>query len=250
MREFTLAVTRYCDFEDGEATDSYPMYSWDEGVAFVTGRMNRYGSDNEEKRLNGALLMNTATKREANFEPDSPTSQYIAESVNGGATILQEGNPPTKTAQRCSELQALVAEMQQKFIVPNLQGIEKYAYNYKKNGEGAKEAGELFAFSVLAVPQIYACNQDAGQFVWDNVWILADEIMKDGYKAVYGAIESQFDCLGISCADMGNGPGDAPPCGDPSYKKAYEGDMGNSAGSLSVSLGLSVAVVVAWFFAI
>ncbi|GMH95400.1 hypothetical protein TrVE_jg2489 [Triparma verrucosa] len=250
MREFTLAVTRYCDFEDGEATDSYPMYSWDEGVAFVTGRMNRYGSDNEEKRLNGALLMNTATKREANFEPDSPTSQYIAESVNGGAMTLQEGNPPTKTAQRCSELQALVAEMQQKFIVPNLQGIEKYAYNYKENGEGAKEAGELFAFSVLAVPQIYACNQDAGQFVWDNVWILADEIMKDGYKAVYGAIESQFDCLGISCADMGNGPGDAPPCGDPSYKKAYEGDMGNSAGSLSVSLGLSVAVVVAWFFAI
>jgi len=250
MREFTLAVTRYCDFEEGEQTDSYPMYSWDEGVAFVTGRMNRYGSDNLKKRSNGALLMNTATKREANFKPESPTSQYIAMSVNEGAMILQEGNPPTKTAQRCSELQALVVEMQQKFIVPNLQGIEKYAYNYKENGEGAKEAGELFAFSVLAVPQIYACNQEAGQFVWDNVWILADEIMKDGYKAVYGAIESQFDCLGITCADMGNGPGDAPDCGDPSYKKAYEGDMGNSAGSLSVSLGLSVAVVVAWFFAI
>jgi len=253
MREFTLAATRYCETPttNGNSVGDYPLFSWDEGVVFSTGRMNRYGDTDAEKRANGILLLNTATKRENEFNPNRSTVDYIQEAVNEGKTILEGQEYLPVDSAKCAALEALVEKMQDRFIVPLLQGIEKYAYNVDVvSSAGAKEKGELFAFSVLAVPQIWACDTDAGDFIWDNVWILGEDIMSGGYKAVYGAIESQFDCLGITCADVGNRGQDAPVCNSPEYAAAYKNAMrlggGGGAGStLSVSFALSVAVGVA-----
>jgi len=198
MREFTLAATRYCETPttNGNSVGDYPLFSWDEGVVFSTGRMNRYGDTDAEKLANGILLLNTATKRENEFNPNRSTVDYIQEAVNEGKTILEGQEYLPVDSAKCAALEALVEKMQDRFIVPLLQGIEKYAYNVDVvSSAGAKEKGELFAFSVLAVPQIWACDTDAGDFIWDNVWILGEDIMSGGYKAVYGAIESQFDCL-------------------------------------------------------
>ena len=100
------------------------------------------------------------------------------------------------------------------------QGLLKYAWKADPvngnscNGEAgnnaatvaadcAKSWAEGWAFSAAVLPQIAQCDAGAATTIRDNLDVANAEPMKDGVAAVKAAIEGVYDCLGITCTDVG-----------------------------------------------
>ena len=58
-------------------------------------------------------------------------------------------------------------------------------------------------FGSAGVSMTRSCDVPAATTIKDNLDIAAAAPMKDGFAAVKTAIESVYDCLGISCTDVG-----------------------------------------------
>merc|ERR1711965_353341 len=68
----------------------------------------------------------------------------------------------------------------------------------------AKSWAEGWAFAAAVLPQVHQCDATAATTIKDNLNIeAAAGPMKDGVAAVKTAIESVYNCLGISCTDVG-----------------------------------------------
>ena len=100
------------------------------------------------------------------------------------------------------------------------QGLLKYAWKADPvngnscNGEAgnnaatvaadcAKSWAEGWAFSAAVLPQIAQCDAGAATTIRDNLDVANAEPMKDSVAAVKTAIEGVYDCLGITCTDVG-----------------------------------------------
>ena len=100
------------------------------------------------------------------------------------------------------------------------QGLLKYAWKADPvngnscNGEAgnnaatvaadcAKSWAEGWAFSAAVLPQIAQCDAGAATTIRDNLDVANAEPMKDGVAAVKAAVESTYQCMGISCTDVG-----------------------------------------------
>ena len=67
----------------------------------------------------------------------------------------------------------------------------------------AKSWAEGWAFSAAVLPQIAQCDAGAATTIRDNLDVANAEPMKDGVAAVKAAVESTYQCMGISCTDVG-----------------------------------------------
>merc|ERR1711933_642209 len=85
-------------------------------------------------------------------------------------------------------------------FLPFVQGVLQYAYliEQRDNGERFKAEGAVFAAAVL--PILHDCSPEAAQIVYDNMGVGAPST---DYLAVRSALESNYDCMGIKCADIG-----------------------------------------------
>merc|ERR1719171_154968 len=110
------------------------------------------------------------------------------------------------------EFDAIVDQM----TVPLIQGMLKYAYKADpKNTFGSCEtAGENcdkawaegWAFAAAVLPRLHYCStdkNDVAKLVKANLDVAASPQMKDGFKKLKEMVESVYDCLGITCADVG-----------------------------------------------
>jgi hypothetical protein len=92
----------------------------------------------------------------------------------------------------------------------------KYAYKADpKNTLGSCEtAGENcdkawaegWAFAAAVLPRLHYCStdkNDVAKLVKANLDVAASPQMKDGFKTLKAKVESVYDCLGITCADVG-----------------------------------------------
>ena len=71
-----------------------------------------------------------------------------------------------------------------------------------------KEWAEGWAFAAAALPQIAKCDADAAQVVRNNLEVpseggKAGDQVPDGYMKVKEAVESTYECLGITCEQVG-----------------------------------------------
>ena len=105
-----------------------------------------------------------------------------------------------------------------------------------------KEAAELWAFSAAILPWVNSCDPAAASTLRANSDItVATSPMSDGYATVKEALESVYDCMGITCAQVGGlleeGTTDYisgfEPCDDGSSlsdSDSAESDIARSAG--------------------
>jgi len=87
--------------------------------------------------------------------------------------------------------------------VPLVQGALENAYKVKKLAGGSKEKAEGAAFSAAILPRIAMCNAPAAKIIMDNMNIDSSAYMSAGYVKVKEAFESTYECLGITCEDVG-----------------------------------------------
>jgi len=196
--------------------------NWDKGMAYYVG--------SQEGTTTGAstgnLLYNLAQKRCADFgtcatTTDSSTiatanKEAIAKATEGMAYFVH-------TQLSCADPQlgkifdGIVSQM----TVPLVQGMLKYAWKADpaNAGDCSADAGkaeaavssgcaqswaEGWAFAAAVLPQVHKCDASAATKIKENLDIESTAgPMTGGVKAVKDAIESVYDCLGISCTDVG-----------------------------------------------
>ncbi|KAJ8612568.1 hypothetical protein CTAYLR_007205 [Chrysophaeum taylorii] len=146
-------------------------------------------------------------------------------------------------------------------IVPLIQGALREAYEVDPEGgaegaDGTIEVAEGWAFVYPLLPLVYACDSNQAQVIYRNMFINADPILEDGYEAVKDAFESVYDCLNVTCYDVGamQTCGDENknlPCWDPCSDSGDDDDHKSDSKKKSARVVAIVVVGVAgWLFAL
>ena len=251
LHELYSAVSK-C--EVGNTGEDGAPHAWDEGWAFYAGSLA--GPDGTD---GGELSYVLADKRCGNFgtcvgdEPipswrtadDGANSDVNAKLLRLNRAGLVASMDPT----RCPELVDYTAEILKYMTVPLIQGSLRYAYRSDPNGgaeslsSDGETLAEMHAFMTAAVPRVATCDAAAAQVIADNMVIPAEltaeteqTLVPSGFAAVKAAFESVYDCLGITCADVGGLEGDTvsgfvagmEPCEDGSHRSdrgAYWDDL-------------------------
>ena len=197
--------------------------NWDKGMAYYVG--------SQEGTTTGAstgnLLYNLAQKRCEEFgtcatTTDSSTiatanKEAIAKATEGMAYFVH-----TQLSCADPQLGKLFDGIVSQMTVPLVQGMLKYAWKadpVQSGGSCASDTGkaeaavsstcaqswaEGWAFAAAVLPQVHKCDASAATKIKENLDIESTAgPMAGGVKAVKDAIESVYDCLGISCTDVG-----------------------------------------------
>ena len=196
--------------------------NWDKGMAYYVG--------SKEEKTTGAstgnLLYNLAQKRCEEFgtcatTTDSSTiatanKEAIAKATEGMAYFVH-----TQLSCADPQLDTIFRNIVSQMTVPLVQGMLKYAWKADPanagdcsadagNAEAAVSSGcaqswaEGWAFAAAVLPQVHKCDASAATKIKENLDIESTAgPMTGGVKAVKDAIESVYDCLGISCTDVG-----------------------------------------------
>merc|ERR1719265_2651041 len=174
-----------------------PVHAWDEAVAFYSGSLE--GVDGTPP---GKLLHELADKRCKNFGScvDGNTGMSkvniaILEQFTFGKNKLLAG--------KCTEAIPIKKRIVALMSIPMVQGSLRYAYKVGKLSGEAKEKAEGAAFSAAILPRVAACNADHATIISDNMKMDAATPMGAGFAAVKQAFESNYACMGITCADIG-----------------------------------------------
>jgi hypothetical protein len=191
-------------------------HAWDEGWAFYAGSLE--GVDGSGK---GAMIHTLAEKRCADFGTCKDGRVGAAMANEKHLELAKKGRIKILAGDCYSvvgEFDSIVDQM----TVPLIQGMLKYAYKADpKNTLGSCETAgdncdkswaEGWAFAAAVLPRLNYCStagNDVAKKVKDNLDVAANPQMKDGFKAVKTAVESVYDCLGITCKEVGEFQGSA-----------------------------------------
>jgi hypothetical protein len=191
-------------------------HAWDEGWAFYAGSLE--GVDGSGK---GAMIHTLAEKRCADFGTCKDGRVGAAMANEKHLELAKKGRIKILAGDCYSvvgEFDSIVDQM----TVPLIQGMLKYAFKADpKNTLGSCETSgdncdkswaEGWAFAAAVLPRLNYCStagNDVAKKVKDNLDVAANPQMKDGFKAVKTAVESVYDCLGITCKEVGEFQGSA-----------------------------------------
>jgi len=210
-----------------------PVHAWDEGVAFFTGSM-------ESK-----LVYTLGQKRCGNFKTCGTSSEELEGTAKVNYDLFQQfavgqfnllnGN--------CAAAKVNADRIVDLMAVPVIQGTMRYAYKVDRLQGAEKEAAEGAVFAAAVLPKLHACNEDHAQIVYDNMMVGATST---SFVDVKTAFESNYECLGITCADVGGLHNDATmtfyddaePCVDKS-----NADSSTKASPIAIGLGSAGAAV-------
>jgi len=240
------------EFSDSFSSDS-PQYNavhaWDEGVAFYAGSLE---GPNVGGSSAGEMVYRLAEKRCANFGTCesglSNVNKKLLEDFILGEALLKNG--------LCANVRPIVDRIIKQMTVPLVQGSLRYAYKVgvapEDSDRSQKNAAEGAVFTAAVLPLVHKCNVDAAKTISDEMKFgLYDQGVYPDFAAVKAAFESTYDCLGITCADVGGltADGVAGPCQDAVPDGDDDDDGGNTGAIIGaviggVALGVLIGAVV------
>jgi len=233
-----------CDRDD---CNDDAVQALDEAVAFYAGSLEGTTGDGD-----GNLIYALADKRAANFR----TAGENGNEANGKAKVnydilrqfsLMQDKLVQKQCDGARTNKERIAEL---IFVPMVQGTIRYAYIVGSDPEAtnkAKAEGATFAASVL--PVVHACNANDAKTIYDNMKVGASGT--PDLAAVKAAFEKNYDCMRITCADVGGVWDDAlgayesgaEPCGGVGVGSSASGTGGDSV-NVGLAVGLTIAGIV------
>jgi hypothetical protein len=220
------------------------VHALDEAVAFYTGELT---DDNSIGKLVYALAekrcidFNTCGKDGDSTEGKAKVNFEIFADFDRMQTALR--------AKECGSARTIKESIARQLFVPMIQGTLRYAYITGVQPAATQKAeAEGAAFAAAVLPMVHSCNKDDAQTIYDNM--KTGQANTADFNAVKKAFENNYDCLGITCKDVGgvwNNPDQvyfegAGPCGSGS------GGSSNNAGvAIGITVGVSALVFVALF---
>jgi hypothetical protein len=216
IHEFEAGLDK-CKLGAGE-DNTAAVHAWDEGVAFYTGSLQGTAT----APATGVLVHVLADKRCADFgtcvsgsdkSTGSKANVEIYKLFAQGRDLLDAGE--------CHQAIAIKDQAIQKMTIPLVQGTLKYAS--KSNaadsiGSDDKALAEAYAFSRAILPLVNKCRRTDAETIATGIDISKNKVT--GYEYgnfpdIKAALENNYECLGITCEDVGAYPaGVATPCDD------------------------------------
>jgi len=192
-------------------------HAWDEAWAFYAGSL-----EVEEGGKDGKLVYNLAQKRCKDYATCIGCDSLGTTTCSGGTAKANADQLELyKTGQallnngRCDDLEKLVAQIEAKMSIPLIQGMLKYAYKQSNGASSvdttAKSAGEGWAFASAILPRIHNCDAVTAASIRTNMDLNGVGVMAMGttWPTFYAAVQAQYSCLGVTCADIGGYTGGA-----------------------------------------
>jgi len=199
------------DCERGCDTDECnedAVHALDEAVAFYSGSLT------VTENGNGILLYALAEKRCANFL----TCEDGEARVNTNIFTLFRRMQNNLVTEDCTAAREDKEAITKQMYVPMIQGTLRYAYiSGEEDDQSEKPEAEGATFAAAVLPKVHKCSPADAAIIYDNMRI-AQSTPVD-FVAVKEAFERNYDCLGITCEDVGGlGDGElyfdkAAPCG-------------------------------------
>jgi hypothetical protein len=177
-----------------------PVHAIDEAAAFFAGSLE--GASPTGNPDTGKLFFRLGEKRCANFGTCTGTHGQAAANAEIVAK-LQKASVELVNS-RCLNVVPLKKRIVELMSIPLIQGSLRYSWKVAEDPTaGLKERAEAAVFAAAILPRVAACNPDKAKLISDNMKIDAANPMSVGFTAVKEAFESTYDCLGITCEDIG-----------------------------------------------
>jgi hypothetical protein len=197
------------------------VHAWDEGVAFYTGS----NAGEAGYPSNGNMIYALANKRCKNFKTcgvgefsgNSAVNIALFGQFAGGMNACQVGN--------CVKAQGHLDKIIPLMSVPLIQGTLRYAYKVAVLQDAYKGFGEGYAFMMSVIHRVNVCSVEDAKIIYEALDIPDVDPGVTGFK-LYGtatavdaaapgkgiaaftvvkeAFERNYDCMGITCADVGS----------------------------------------------
>jgi len=170
-------------------SDDDALHSWDGAVALYTGFLHQSpGSD-------GYLLYTLAETQCQKYGTCKNGVNYkIYNLFNKGKVYLLNTS--------CDKMKKVIEEITQLMTVPLVQGMLSDAYSldhYKDSREWVEASGATFAAALL--PLLHNCSAPIASQIYNNIKVGNDG--SGSYEVIKDAVEKQYQCLGITCEDVG-----------------------------------------------
>ena len=206
---------------------------WDKGMAYYFGSLEGEYQTSADIASKGNLLYALAQKRCSEFgtcatPTDRTTLAAVNDKIQSAAIDGSENYLYHQVACNDAGLELAFKGMVSQMTVPLVQGMLKYAWkadpangdscagqagndaatvatnDASANTDCAKSWAEGWAFAAAVLPQVHKCDATAATTIRANLDVTSTAgPMKDGVAAVKAAIEGVYDCLGITCTDVG-----------------------------------------------
>ena len=209
--------------------------NWDKGMAYYVGSLEGEYETSADIASDGNLLYSLAQKRCENFgtcerSTDKTTFAAVNSEIQSADGFAVQGKNLLYNRVGCGDagldvaFKGIVSQM----TVPLVQGLLRYAWKADPemedscdgqentdadavaandaiaNTDCAKSWAEGWAFAAAVLPQVHKCDATAATTIRANLDVTSTAgPMKDGVAAVKAAIEGVYDCLGITCTDVG-----------------------------------------------
>ena len=177
-----------------------PVHAWDEGVAFYTGSSHGTAVNSI---MTGYLIYSLANKRCANFKTCSASGDSVVGNAKVNIDLLNlfERGKSSLQGGRCNAARNRKDKIAKIMAIPALQGTLRYAYiTGPQNTRTPKAIGEGAVFAAAVLPIVHACSPSDAQIIYDNMNAASTST---NFAAVKEAFERNYDCMGISCLDVG-----------------------------------------------
>jgi len=188
IHELESAISK-CPSNTGDS-----VHAWDEGWAFWVGEVPGTTAPGNP----GYLGYQLGQKRAGDF--GTKNSGGVAKANNAMLAQFMTGKAQIE-AGNCDNLRPIADIISKHFFIPIIQGVLKYAWSSAQADTATlKIRAEAATFMAAVVPRVYACNEDDGDTLYQNLKIGS---ASTDFDAVKEALEANYQCMGITCADIG-----------------------------------------------
>jgi hypothetical protein len=185
LLEFALEIC----VDDGDDRD--PLL-WDEAFAIYAGSLE--GSDGSG---DGKLLYHLADEMCIAFGTcvlqSAPANRKLVEEFQTGQSRILSG--------QCEDATSSKDRIVSLMTVPLIQGLLLSATGLQEADTVGQVTAFIFATSVL--PLLHDCNETAAALIYDAFRLPITETDEDLFPSIRAVVESSYECLGISCEDIG-----------------------------------------------
>ena len=234
---------------DGTTKEDQLQHAWDRAVAMYTGSIVQQG---DGQGFDGHTLYTLAANQcifsatcTVNVEIEDRVSLAtnhanvnlnIYRAFNQGQDSLLNGD--------CSSVKTNADYIVQQMAVPMLQGMVQLAYamdlGYQSDdaNHAFEASGAMYAAAVL--PLIHFCDEQSARVIYQNMRV-GNGVGTTSYDEVTKAIESNLDCLGLTCRDLGgvadvvNGDIVYLRGGEPCHWDNHQGSSSSSSSSATTT---------------
>lgn len=226
---------------------------WDQAVAFYTGSMIT-----TEPESQGVLLYSLAQVHCKTFGTCDLSSSGMAKVNIAVFSEFQKGQENLQSA-KCQGAMSNADSIVNWMKVPLIQGTlsSMYAMDFNNDArETTRAQGVAYAAAIL--PLLDQCGPKYAALVHRDMEVGNDSL--GSFQVVKEALELQYDCLDITCEDVGGivdlvNPGQyvkgAEPCGSLALEEDEEGDeeekdknAKSASSSKNVEVGLAIGLVL------